>query len=656
MKTNDKEFPWFLGEQGIEAYIRKVSYVVLDFETTNLQYGTASNPANRLVMGCWRVVKGGLSVDKFIFGDEYNFQELLDDIASTEFLVAHNAQFELSWLSRCGLDLRSVLCYCTLVGEWVINGNRRTGLSLEDCADRYKLGRKGSLVSSLLTKGVCPSTMPRSWLLSYCRVDVDLCHKVFLKQHEQLSNLDLWHIALSRNLAIPVLSDIHMAGLELDKEAVLEEEIRLQFVLETLGEKLDRITGGINLGSPKQLGELLYKKLGFAPPRDQKGNVIKTPTGRLPTNEDIINVLVPISAVQSDFLVLYKEYNRASTLLTKNVAFFKQVCLDPALKGKYNSLIVHGRTMTHRLASSGIGYFFKVMKNSKQVLSEMKVQAQNLPRQYKKFFISHDPDYEILEADGAGMEFRAAIIIGKDAAGKEDVISGADIHATTRDTMNAAYAKLDMEIELSRQDAKSSTFAPLYGGNGKDEAEREYVKFFRDKYKGISRAQSNWTTTVAERKVLELPWGMRFYWPKAKVHQSGYVSFTTEIYNFPVQNLATAEIIPVALVHFWHRIEGLPITIFNTVHDSIVSRVHKDYMDVAKELSKIAMTTDVYKFFEEVYRYKLWDELPLGVGLKSGKAWGVSDEEFVYDVWQSGRERLTVERNKKKELVYDTVD
>jgi hypothetical protein len=77
-------------------------------------------------------------------------------------------------------------------------------------------------------------------------------------------------------------------------------------------------------------------------------------------------------------------------------------------------------------------------------------------------------------------------------------------------------------------------------------------------------------------------------------------------------------------------------------------------MAVAKELSKVAMTTDVYNFFNEVYRYKLWDKVPLGVGLKHGKAWGVSDKEEIYEVWQNCRERYTVEQNKVKTIIYDT--
>lgn len=643
----ETQMPWFCGEAGIDAYLRQDNYLILDWECTNLQYGSASNPKNRLVLGCWRVVKNGAVTDKFIFGDEYDYQELLDDIAAADFLIAHNAQFELAWLSRCGLDLRSVLCYCTLVGEWVIAGNRRVQLGLEECADKYKLGRKGSLVSKLIDLGTCPSEIPESWLLEYCQMDVELCHKVFLAQQSQIANLDLWHIILSRNLTIPVLADIHLAGQQLDKEAVIEEEARLQAIIEELGEELDTITGGINLGSPKQLGAFLYKELGFAPLKDRKGNVIKTPGGSLPTSQDILFQLKPNNEKQERFLALYKEYNKADTLLSKSMSFFKQVVLDKELKGTYHSLIIHGRTQTHRLASAGIDYTFAGNKKS------MKVQAQNLPREYKKLFVAHDPDYVVLEADGAGMEFRVAVLLGHDTQGRDDIVSGADIHGYTRDVINEFNEENAFEERIDRQTAKASTFTPLFWGRGDNPAEQAYAIDFAKKYSGIRKAQEDWTITVADKKYLETPYGFRYYWPTCKVTRSGWIEYTNQIVNAPIQGLATAEIIPVALVHFWHKTKGMPIEIFNTVHDSIASRVHKDFVDIAKQLSKEAMTTDVYKFFKDVYRYTLWEELPLGVGLKVGKAWGVSDCEEIFECWQSGRERYTVERNKKKEIIYD---
>lgn len=642
-----KEFnpPWFLSNRGIQAYQRADNFVVLDFETTNKLNGLACEPSNKIVLACWTVVKNGEEIHKYKFGDEYELAELVEDISAADFVVAHNAQFELAWLSRCGLDLHDVLCYDTQVMEWVLHGNQRVPYNLEDTARRYRIGGKESLVSKLIKMKVCPSTIPRSWLLRYCVQDVALALKIFRLQSQRLTDLNLWHIALSRNIVIPALVDIHLNGLELDVDAVLQEEQKLSEIIEEIGQQLDGITGGINLGSPKQLGIFLYETIGFARLRDRSGNVIKTPKGADPTSQDVIFQLSANTPEQERFLELYKKYNNASTLLSKNINFFKKVCIHQG--GKFFGLLNHCRTKTHRFASSGIALLFPGDKK------ETKNQIQNLPRQYKSLFTAHDPNYEILEADGAGMEFRIATILGHDKQAASDIINGVDVHAFTRDTMNAAYEKHGLETRIERQEAKSSTFTPLFFGMGKDPAEAEYAEAFKKKYHEIHETQENWTLEVADTKKLVTPYGMIFYWPDCTMNRRGWVKYTTEIVNIPIQGLATAEVIPVALTFFWHRVRGMPIHIWNSVHDSIASRVRKGYMDVAKYHSKYAMTSDVYAFFEEVYRFE-FDTCPLGVGMKSGTHWGKSAKEEIWDIWPNGRERYTVEENKEKTIIYDT--
>lgn len=637
--------PWFLGNQGIEAYRRADNFVVLDFETTNKLNGLACEPTNKIVLACWTVIRNGEEIHKYKFGDEYELQELVDDISVADFVVAHNAQFELAWLSRCGLDLHDVLCYDTMVMEWVLHGNQRVPYGLDDTAKRYKIGGKESLVSKLIKLKVDPSTIPRSWLLRYCVQDVALTLELFKLQSLRLTEKNLWHIALSRNLTIPVLVDIHLNGLELDVDAVLEEEAKLREIIEEIGQQLDGITGGINLGSPKQLGQFLYETAGFDPVRNPDGTVVKTPTGAPSTAQDVIARLKAQTEEQAKFLELYKKYNHASVLLSKNIGFFKKVCTYQG--GKFFGLLNHCRTKTHRFASAGIALLFPGDKK------ESKNQIQNLPRQYKSLFTAHDPDYEILEADGAGMEFRTATILGKDEQGASDIINGVDIHAFTRDTMNAAYEKAGRDKRIDRQGAKPQTFQPLFWGMGKDEAEQEYAKAFKQKYHQIHKTQEDWTLEVADTKQLVTPYGMIYYWPDATINRRGYVKYTTEIVNIPIQGLATAEVIPVALVHFWHRVRGMPIHVWNSVHDSIASRVRKGYMDVAKYHSKYAFTTDVYNFFKEVYHYE-FTTCPLGVGMKSGTHWGKSSKEEIWDIWPDGRERYTVEENKEKKIVYDT--
>lgn len=640
----DKYIPRFVGPVGIELLQQRGHYVVLDFETNNKLNGLAISPDNHIVLACWTVVENGKETRKHKFADEYGLQELVDDVQRADFIVAHNAKFELQWLSRCGLDLREVLVYDTMVSEWVLQGNRKTQYSLDAMASRYVRAVKENLVSTLIKKKIDPADIPRSWLLQYCEIDVDLCHQIFKKQKPLIDESNTWHLVLARNLMIPVLASIEMEGLTLDHERVKKEHERLLGILDETGKQLDEITGGINLNSPKQLTKFLYESIGFAPAVDNGGRAITTPTGLPSANADAISRLVPTTNPQRAFLKLYGEYNKANTLLSKNLEFFRLVCEEHGcrLYGQLNQC----RAANHRLASSGIKQKFKQLKK------EIAAQLQNLPRQYKSLFTTDDPDYVVTEYDGSQIEFRTAAELGHDPVAEADIVNGVDIHSFTRDVMNAAYKKHRLPHVIDRQGAKPRTFAPLYGAFGKDKAEQEYAVAFRKKYNGIYEEQTRWTLIVADEKKLTTPYGLTFYWPNAIMQRSGRVNYMTEIFNLPISGFATGEIIPIALVHFWYRIRETRCRPFNTVHDSLVVLNHKDEQHYVTEIAKTAMTYDVYKFLDEVYDYQF--RVPLGFGCKTGTHWGEADHEFKWDVWPDGNERLQVEVDKELQLIYDT--
>src|SRR5687768_10222802 len=197
------ELPWFLGSKALEAYLAPSRYIALDFETTNLDKGSALNPDNRLLLACWDVVESdGTITRKSKWGDEYDMSELEEDIRGAQFIVAHNAKFELQWLKRCGIDLRDVLVFDTYLAEWVIASNRRNqwDMSLDGCATRYELGAKLHLASKCIEAGVCPSQIPTVWLEPYCYMDVELCRNLYEKQRDILFRDGLLHLALTRNL------------------------------------------------------------------------------------------------------------------------------------------------------------------------------------------------------------------------------------------------------------------------------------------------------------------------------------------------------------------------------------------------------------------------------------------------------------------------
>lgn len=627
--------PWFLGLKGLEALKARSHYVVLDVENTILP-GFATNPDNHLVLACWYVVKDGNVQKKYKFADEYAMRELLKDIDEADFMVSHNAKYETQWLMRMGYDTRNLLVYCTLVGEWVILGNNpnRLGLDLDSVASRRLKSHKDKLGSDLIRQwGVCPSLTPKSWLLRYCGSDVDLTHRIFLQQHEDITRLGLWHIALARYLVIPVLADIELAGLQLDKEKVYAEYEKQKEIRDRAAEALDELTGGINLNSPKQLSEFLYDKMGFAEAKDHKGNAIRSPGGNRSTSEDVLFKLQADTAEQADFLRKFKEYKKAEVLLTKTLTFLRKVCEH--CNGVFYGTILHGRTGTHRLASGGMPIHFPGDKSQSNG-----IQVQNIPRQYKALFTAHDDDYLVREDDGAQLEFRVGAELGHEPVALAEIENGVDIHSFTRQVMREANHPdfIGLDDKAARQEAKPHTFQPLYGGRGQLPAENKYADAWAIKYPSLSRTQENWCLEVVANKCLVTAYGMRFYWPNARIYTSGRTNVRTEVYNYPVQGFATAEIIPIALVFYWHRIKGLRCQLFNTVHDSIISRVHKDDNEAVAAIAKQALTYDVYAFLREVYGYSF--SVPLGVGSKTSKHWGTAKIEQVWDVWPDGRERF----------------
>ncbi len=605
--------------------VRSGRFAVLDFETTSHDKGSALNKDNELILACWTIVdRDDLTVTKkYKFGNEYEMQELIEDLKFCEFFVAHNAKFELQWLKRCGFDLRSRPAYCTMLGQWVLDGNLRKPRSLSALAKSYNVTKKLDRISLLISSGYPVEWIPKSWLLEYCEHDVKATLEIFLKQVQLLDESNLLPLVHVRNLTCSVLADIEFNGLTLDPRAVMDEYETTIKQYQDASASLREIAGdGVNFNSGKQLAALLYEKLGFIPPTDPRTRLpIVTAKGVLATDSATLGKLVAKDEVQTTFLTKYKEFNKLSALLTKNLEFFVGVVREYGCK--FYAVFNQGVTKTGRLSSSGRPLLFTGQKKPKGV------QGQNLPRQYKRLFWSGDEDYYVGEADAAQLEFRVAAALGRDKIAIDEIISGADVHSFTAQVLTEAGEP------TTRQAAKSSTFSPLFGGMGKTPAQKAYAEFFKAKYKGISDTQRGWILSVINNKELTTPYGMKFYWPEVKVStRTGHVNVGTEVHNFPVQGLATGEIIPLVLVHFWHLIEDTGIVVVNTIHDSIISLVPKGSEELYEELSKWCFTDAVFPYLSKGYNFDF--VAPLGCGIKLSRNWGESPTEIIYNVLPDG--------------------
>jgi DNA polymerase I-like protein with 3'-5' exonuclease and polymerase domains len=618
----DTALPSWITTSDPEALYLTGSYLCLDFEAFGPDKASPLADESDLALACWQVWRDGECIKKaHIAGGIYEMGALLEDIRQVDFIVCAFAKYELQWLKRCGAELRDILAYDVVLAEWVLDGNKKQERSLAALAKRYGLPGKVDLISTLIRAGVDVRDIHPQWLLDYCHQDVEATLRVFQAQKAVVSVRAVWHLVHVRNMTCSVLADIEFAGLYLDPERVQVEYLKAIEIRDRIGAELASLTGGINLNSSKQLATYLYDVLGFDEATDYKGRPLRTGKDARSANAKILALLKPRTAEQTHFLSRYKEYNKQVSLLEKNLDYFKRTCGEKECKF-YGSL-QQNVVQTHRLSSNGRPILFKGLKKSKSV------QLQNMPREFKKLICSNDSDYVVMGNDSAQIEFRVAVDLGHDRIGLQEIVTGFDVHA------NSARVMTEAGEPTSRQDAKPVTFRPLFGGGSGSPALVAYCEYFKEHYEGISSTQRGWALKCVDKKQFTTPYNMTFYFPNCKMNRNGYISDSTSIYNYPIQNFATGEIMPIALIFFWHRTRNLRVQIFNTVHDEIVSRVHVDDVLAAKEMAKQAMSYDIYSFLTRVYHYTL--KVPLGFGTKVGTHWGEGEEE-KWDIFQDGTE------------------
>jgi len=243
---------------------------------------------------------------------------------------------------------------------------------------------------------------------------------------------------------------------------------------------------------------------------------------------------------------------------------------------------------------------------------------QNMPRggtfPVKKVFVSRFAGGKVMEADFAQLEFRAAAFLSQDGVAIEEVSTGFDVHAYT------AKVITDAGQHTSRQDAKAHTFAPLYGasGYGRSQSEAAYYKHFNEKYKGVSAWHSRLAKEAVNTRHITTPSGRQFAFPDVVRRANGTVSFFTQIKNYPVQSFATADIVPVALLHIDALLKDMRSCVVNSVHDSIVIDVHPDE---EQQVIKVIQDTNDALPSLITSRWGVVFNVPLLLEAKIGKNW-----------------------------------
>ena len=348
---------------------------------------------------------------------------------------------------------------------------------------------------------------------------------------------------------------------------------------------------GYHLVAGKELAGLKFKPPG---PKWASANGFSTSKQNLETLEKAARVKGMTDAV--DFLSKVRRLSAVDTYLS---SFVDGIRIYTKQDGKLHVRLTQHMTSTGRFSGRD-------------------PNMQNMPRggtfPVKKVFVSRFDGGKIMEADFAQLEFRAAAYLSQDGVAIEEVSTGFDVHSYTAKVITDAGHPTD------RQTAKAHTFAPLYGatGFGRTPAEAEYYTHFTEKYKGIGVWHSRLAKEAIATGKITTPSGREFAFPDVVRKPNGRVSHFTQIKNYPVQSFATADIVPIALLHIDKLLDGMMSCVVNTVHDSIVIDVHPD--EERRVISVIEETNRVLPDLITI-RWGLVFNVPLELEAKIGPNW-----------------------------------
>jgi DNA polymerase-1 len=364
---------------------------------------------------------------------------------------------------------------------------------------------------------------------------------------------------------VPVLSRIERNGALVDGRLLAEQSLELGASLAELEQRAHHLAGQpFNLGSPKQLGEILYVKLGLPVTR-------KTPTGAPSTAEDVLQELAldyPLPKV----LIEYRGLSKLKSTYTDRLPEM----IDPDT-GRIHTSYHQAVTATGRLSSSD-------------------PNLQNIPvrtaegRRIRQAFVA-PPGSAILAADYSQIELRIMAHLSGDTGLRRAFAAGLDIHsATAAEVFGVALAAVTPE---QRRSAKAINFGLIYGMSafglgrqlnlGRNQAQ-EYIDRYFERYPGVRTYMESTRQRAADTGYVETLYGRRLYVPEIRDrnNQRRQAAERAAI-NAPLQGTA-ADIIKRAMIAVdgWLTRERLATKLIMQVHDELVLEVPTDELEAVR--------------------------------------------------------------------------
>ena len=343
---------------------------------------------------------------------------------------------------------------------------------------------------------------------------------------------------LYRDIEFPlcrVLYEIEKEGFSVDVEALRAFSVKLGETQAEIASRIYMLAGEeFNINSPKQLGSILFEKLGFP-------HAKKTKSG-YSTNAEVLEKLRPYHPIISDILD-FRQYGKLKSTYADGLA----ACADE--NGKVHTSFRQALTTTGRLSST------------EPNLQNIPIKTE-LGREFRKFFVAKNDDYVLIDADYSQIELRLLAAISGDEAMTEAFLSGYDIHAATAMKIFGVSAE-NVTIDL-RKRAKAVNFGIVYGMGDFSLATdlkisradaKTYIEGYLGAYPKVSEYLKNVVADAKREGYVSTLFGRRRYIPELASTKKMEQAFGERVaMNSPIQGTA-ADIIKLAMVNIDRKLK-----------------------------------------------------------------------------------------------------
>ena len=608
---NTKNYELIDNTNDLNRWIEKIyqrGYVAVDTETTGLNDMIVDLVGICLSVeigeACY-IPLGHTNGEDDLFGGaslcsgQINLEEALTILRpvlqdSSIIKIGQNIKYDTKIFARYNVNLTPV--DDTMLLSYAINGGKHNH-GMDYLSERY-LDHKPISIKSLLGSGKSAITfdkVPISDAVNYAAEDADITLRLWklFKPMLHANSVTKVYEKLERPL-IPVLAKMEMDGIKVDRNTLSRMSNNFAQSMSGLEAEIYDLAGqSFNVGSPKQLGEILFDKLEL--PGGKKGKTGAYGTG--------VDVLEDLASEGYELPVKVLDWRQMSKL--------KSTYTD-ALQGHINPNT--GRVHTSYVISGA----------STGRLSSTDPNLQNIPirseagRKIREAFIAEEGNV-LLSLDYSQIELRILAHIAKIDTLKQAFHEGQDIHALTASQMfNVPLENMDPMV---RRQAKAINFGVIYGISGfglarnlripRKEAQ-SFIDTYFERFPGIRTYMDETVSFAKENGYVETLFGRKIHTSEinAKGPQAGFAKRAA--INAPIQGTA-ADIIRRAMVQMPNAIAHLPVKMLLQVHDELIFEVSKDALSETTEV--------VRKIMEKASEPVVKLDVPLVVDAGFGSNW-----------------------------------